>query len=84
MILGAGNGGTQMAKNDEIPSDDEVLAVIRGSDEGITPSALVLALCETGHTEANTIRAIQRVFDRGLVCLGDGARLVEPPERVAA
>lgn len=73
-----------MAKIEEIPSDDEVLAVIRGSAHGIMPSALIQALCEAGHTEENTIRAIQRVFDRGLVCLGDGARLVEAKVRVAA
>jgi hypothetical protein len=73
-----------MAMNDEISSDEEVLAVIRESGAGIAPSALLKALCDTGHTEDNSIRAIQRVFDRGLVSLADGARLVEAKVRVAA
>jgi hypothetical protein len=71
---------------DTPPSDEIVLRVIGDAGAGIMPSALLKALCDLGHNDENSIRAIQRVFDRGLVALCDGAKLVlvTEPERVAA
>jgi hypothetical protein len=59
----------------EIPTDDEVLAAINAANGGLTPSEL-MAVLETEHTRANIIRAIQRVLDRGKVCLSDDSKLV--------
>jgi hypothetical protein len=69
----------------EIPTDTEVLEALAASDNGLTPSEL-MAVLEVDHTRDNIIRAIQRVLDRGKVCLSDGARLVPTPidELVAA
>lgn len=63
----------------EIPTDEEVLAVLQTSADGLTPSALIQALQVEGHTEENIIRAIQRVFDRNKACLSEGAKLVPTP-----
>jgi hypothetical protein len=71
-------------EQDVPPSDLEVLTVIRTSQEGISPSALLQALCDQGHSRDNTIKAIQRVFDRGLVDLVDGAKLVESKDDTQA
>ena len=73
-----------MATQPEIPTDEEVLAIIQAVEGGVTPSVLLRELVEAGHTRENTIRAIQRVFDRGLVDLADGGRLVEAQTRAAA
>jgi len=59
----------------EIPTDDEVLAALGASDDGLTPTELMGAL-EPDHTRDNIIRAIQRVLDRGKVHLTDDAKLV--------
>lgn len=69
----------------EIPDDEEVLAALKASENGLTARQLV-AVLEADHTQDNIIRAIQRVLDRGKVCLSDGARLVPTPvyEPVAA
>lgn len=61
--------------NDEIPSDAEILDAIREKEEGMTPSEIFTAL-EANHSLDNIIRGIQRVLDRGLVGLSDGARLI--------
>ena len=63
----------------EIPTDEEVLAALQTSAEGLAPTALIQALQAQGHTEENIIRAIQRVFDRNKVCLSEGAKLVPTP-----
>lgn len=70
--------------HDEIPTDDQVLDVLRQTAKGLTPTELLEVLQREHHSRANIIRAIQRVFDRGLVDLSDGARLVEAKVRVAA
>ena len=62
----------------EIPTDDEVLAALEGSEGGLTPSELI-AVFHADHTRENIIRAIQRVLDRGKVQLSDGAKLVLAP-----
>lgn len=59
----------------EIPTDEEVLAALEATAGGLTPSEL-MAVLEVDHTRDNIIRAIQRVLDRGKVCLSDGAKLV--------
>lgn len=68
-------------QHDEIPSDDEVLVIVRSISSGVTPNKLLKALCENGYEQGDVIRAIQRVFDRGLVELGEAMTLVETPER---
>jgi hypothetical protein len=68
-----------MADLPEIPTDDDVIAALQLSADGLTPSALIHALQADGHTEENIIRAIQRVFDRNKVCLSEGAKLVPTP-----
>lgn len=69
-------GEVSMATDDVPPPDEEVVAAIEGVEGGISPGALLDTLIAKGHTRANTVVAIQRVFDRGLVILTDGAKLV--------
>lgn len=65
-----------MADQPEIPTDDDVLAVLATSEDGLTPTELLEALIVAGHTEENIIRAIQRVFDRNKVSLSEETKLV--------
>jgi hypothetical protein len=65
-----------MPEQQEIPTDEEVLAALATNPEGLTPTALMAALEAQEHTRENIIRAIQRVLDRGKVCLSDDAKLV--------
>ena len=65
------------SEHDVPPSDEEILAVIRQSGGGVSPKELVRILAAKGHSPENMIVALQRVFDRGLVDLSDGAKLVE-------
>ena len=68
-----------MSDHPEIPTDEQVLAALQGTDEGLTPTELIQALRDDGHTEENIIRAIQRVFDRNKVSLSEDAKLVPTP-----
>jgi hypothetical protein len=54
----------QAMVRDEVPSDDEVLNVVRKHEGGIGPTELLTALLGTGHTRANAQRAIQRCLER--------------------
>ena len=65
--------------HDEVPSDGEILGVIDGAECGLTPGEIFQAL-EAEHSRENIIRGIQRVLDRGLVELTDGARLIRCKE----
>lgn len=65
-----------MSDQPEIPTDEEVLAVIQASGDGLTPTSLMQALEAQDHSPENIIRAIQRVLDRGTVHLSDDAKLV--------
>ena len=65
------------SEQDVPPSDEEILAVIQQSGGGVSPRELVRILGDKGHSTENMIIALQRVFDRGLVDLSDGAKLVE-------
>lgn len=65
-----------MSDQPEIPTDEEVLAALETTVDGLTPTALMDALRAEGHSDENIIRAIQRVFDRNKVSLSEGARLV--------
>lgn len=60
----------------EIPDDEEVLAALQESADGLTPTALIRALEARDHTPENVISAIQRVLDRGKVHLSDDAKLI--------
>ena len=62
----------------EVPSDTEVVAAIAAAPHGLTPIELIDAFSE--HGEDQVIVAIQRVFDRGLVELANGAKLVVAQE----
>ena len=66
------------------PKDPEVLAKLASVPGGLTPRELMDALVADGHSADNVVRAIQRVFDRGLLELGAGAKLVKVPVPVAA
>jgi len=60
---------------DKPPQDGEIVAVIEAREHGIVPSDLIEAF-RSKYNERDIIEAIQRVFDRGLVELSTGARLV--------
>lgn len=61
--------------DDKPPQDEEILAVIAASDDGVIPSEIIDAF-KADYDFPDIIEAIQRVFDRGLVELSSGARLV--------
>ncbi len=60
--------------DDEIPTDEEVIAVIAERGE-IDPQELIARLVGANHSQENVISAIQRVFDRGKVDLSSGLKL---------
>lgn len=64
-------------EHDVPPSDTEVLTELAKTEGGLTPLELMDALVALGYSSENVIKAIQRTFDRGLVMLSAGARLVE-------
>lgn len=61
---------------DEIPKDDEVIAAIGKDEEGKSPSEVLRVLLDSGHTRANSQRAIQRVLDRGKAQYNSALNLV--------
>lgn len=68
---------------DTPPTDEQILKIIEESDNGITPRQIFKEL-ESQFDKSNVIHAIQRVLDRGLVELSDGARLVCKQQVAAA
>lgn len=66
--------------HDTPPTDNEVLSALDAVDGGLKPTQLLQALRAADYEDEDIIRAIQRVFDRGLVELGDGAKLVRAEE----
>ena len=62
------------------PSDAEVLAALDAAESGLRPTELLDALRAADYAVDDIIKAIQRVFDRGLVELGNGAKLVRAKE----
>ena len=52
---------------EEIPTDDEVLALVGIHEGGIDPTELLSALLASGHTRPNSQRAMQRCLDRGKI-----------------
>lgn len=67
----------------DIPPTDEVVLATLAEAGGLTPRALMEKLV-TEYARNDVVNAIQRVFDRGLVELGAGARLVAVPQPIAA
>lgn len=70
--------------HDVPPSDEVVLGALTAAEGGLTPRALMERLVEAEYSRNDVVNAIQRVFDRGLVELGAGARLVVVPQPIAA
>jgi len=63
-------------QSNEIPTDQEIWEALDSKSEGLTPNELVAALENNGHELSAIVKAVQRVFDRGTVCLVGGGRLV--------
>jgi hypothetical protein len=70
-------------QSNEIPTDNEILAVLNSKEGGLTPTELVGTLEERGHAFSAIIKAVQRVFDRGTVRLVAGGRLVTTDRTMA-
>jgi hypothetical protein len=71
----------------EIPSDDEVVDVLRGlerSSDGITARALCNALIAKGHPIRESQIAIQRAVERDRVQLNSDWTLNSINEKIAA
>lgn len=62
---------------DEVPSDEEVLKIVQERGGSINPADLLAALIETGHTPANSQRAMQRCLDRAKIKLDLDLRVVQ-------
>ena len=67
---------TYEADVDEVPTDDEVMAIVGATEDGIDAASLVDQLVAGAHTRRNSQRAVQRALDRGKIDLGRGLRLV--------
>lgn len=63
-------------QENEIPTDDEVMAVLDTNANGLRPSEIVEKLEARGHAYESIVSAMQRVLDRGKVSLRDGGRFV--------
>ena len=53
----------------EIPTDEEVLAIVQAHPNGIEARELLQKLLGAGHTRANSQRAMQRCLDRDKIRL---------------
>ena len=62
--------------SDNPPQDQEILDLIAEAEGGLTPTELIEALEAQDYTFDQVIEALQRVFDRGLVQITSGARLM--------
>ena len=71
--------------SDTPPKDSEILSRLKLHPDGLTPRELADSF-EAEYSQHNVIKAIQRAFDKGLLRLSKGARLVcaESDEAVAA
>jgi len=70
-------------QNDVPPKDEQILAALAGAEGGLTPRELFDLLSKM-HSPDNVVKAIQRAFDRGIVELSSGARLVAVKVQEAA
>lgn len=61
---------------DTPPQDEEIIAAIAEADGGLTPSELIAVFATQDYSEGDVIIALQRVFDRGMVELANGAKLI--------
>jgi hypothetical protein len=55
----------------EVPSDDEVVAVLEALGERVTARALCMKLIEAGHPVRESQIAIQRAAERGRIQVND-------------
>jgi hypothetical protein len=53
----------------EIPTDEEVLAIVESYPAGVSASELLQKLLNEGHNRANAQRAMQRCLDRDKIRL---------------
>jgi hypothetical protein len=75
-------GDVSVAK-DEIPNDDEVIAIVdRAGDAGISPSEVLAELVAGDHNRADSQRAMQRVLDRGKIAFNTTLKLIAVRELV--
>ena len=58
------------------PTDEEIVELLAAHPEGLTPRELVKSFETAQYMQHDVIKAIQRAFDRGIVQLSKGARLV--------
>ena len=68
----------------EIPSDDQVVAVLNRLGDGITARALCNALIMDGHPVRQSQVAIQRAAERGRILVNEDWTLSVVREAVAA
>lgn len=59
----------------EVPSDNEVVAVLEGLGERVTARALCMKLIEAGHPVRESQIAIQRAAERGRIQVNDDLSL---------
>lgn len=68
----------------EIPSDDQVVAILAGLGLRVTARDLCRALIDAGHPSRQSQVAIQRAAERGRILVNDDWTLSPLPEAVAA
>lgn len=68
----------------EIPSDDQVVAVLAGLADRVTAKTLCAALIADGHPARQSQVAIQRSVERGRIRMNDDWTLSVVREAVAA
>lgn len=66
--------------HDKPPHDQEIVDLIASREGGMVPSELIDEFKQQ-YDLPDIIEALQRVFDRGLVQLGTGARLIVQTEK---
>ncbi|WP_162783772.1 hypothetical protein [Devosia naphthalenivorans] len=68
----------------EVPSDDEVVGVLRKMGVGISARALCDALVQAGHPRPDSQLAIQRATERGRIVVAKDWTLTASNDMVAA
>lgn len=69
--------------NDAPPKDEQILDALASANGGLTPRELFDLLAQQ-YSPDNVVKAIQRAFDRGIVELSSGARLIAVKVQEAA